>query len=206
MIQEMASEFEKLHHDFQKKKGMLESAQNNLKKEKTKQKELEQYQKTGEEALVILQTVAQETQKNLEYRMSNIVTTALSAVFPEPPEFLAKIIVKRKKTECKLLFKEFEEESNPIDSSGGGALDVASFALRVSYWSLKGGRPVFILDEPFRNVSYNLQSKVSQMVKELSGRLGIQFIIVSHQEDAITHADRVFNVKKKGQESTVYEI
>ena len=203
MIQTIVEDFEKLRYDFQKKKGMMEAAQTNLTKERDKQKSLKKEQKAGEEGLIILQTVALETQKKLEYRMSNLVTTALSSVFPNPPEFLTKIVIKRNKTECDLLFKELKEETKPLDSSGGGPLDVASFALRISYWNLKGGRPVFILDEPFRYVSHNLQAKVSQMVHELSERLGLQFIIISHQEDAVAYADRVFNVKKVGNESIV---
>ena len=166
---------------------------------------LEQTLSDAEKAREVIQIVAQKTLQNLEYHISNLVTVALSAVFPDPPEFVAKISIRRNQTEVDLLFKEYDQEQKPLDSAGYGAVDVASYALRISFWSLKKTRPVMILDEPFKFVSPDLQSKVSEMVRMISDKLGIQHIMVSHQEDININANKTFLIEKVGKKSTVKE-
>jgi DNA repair ATPase RecN len=157
-------------------------------------------------ARVIIQRVAQETQKNLEFHLSHLVTTALAAVFPEEIEFVARIEVRRGQTECDLFFKEYGQEYDPLEGSGFGPVDVASFALRITFWSLNKNRPTFILDEPFRNVSPDLQHKVSDMLKMVSEKLGVQIIMVSHQEDINIAADKTFLAKKEGKITILEEL
>ena len=150
-------------------------------------------------ARIVVQKVALKTQKNLEFHLSQLVTSALAAVFPEEINFVARIEVRRGKTECDLLFEEFEQEYNPLEGSGFGPVDVASFALRVTFWSLKKNRPTFLLDEPFRNVSPDLQHKISDMLKMISKKLGLQIVMVSHQEDVNVAADKTFLATKRGK-------
>lgn len=157
----------------------------------------------AEHALAIIQEVAQKTQQELEFHISSLVTTAIKSVNPEWPEFVVKIAIRRNRTECDLLFREHGVDQRPEDSAGGGVKDVASFALRIAYWSLKKNRSTFILDEPFRNVDPTHHDKTSEMVKMLSDRLGVQIIMVSHQEDINVAADKTFYNSKKGKISSV---
>jgi ABC-type lipoprotein export system ATPase subunit len=57
-------------------------------------------------------------------------------------------------------------------------------------------RRIIILDEPFRHLSADLQPKASEMMKMLSDKLGIQFIMVSHEEGIIDCADNIITIKK----------
>lgn len=196
-------EFREIKNDFQQKKGRRDLLGENLEKTKQKITRLKNRLEDATKARVIIQKVAQETQQNLEYHIGQLVTTALASVFPEPPEFVTKIAVRRNKTECDLFFKEFDVLEKPVDSSGGGPLDVASNALRYTYWSLNPNRPTFILDEPFKFVSPDLQHKVSDMLKMLSKELGIQIIMVSHAEEINYSADKTFLVEKIGKISKV---
>jgi len=161
--------------------------------------------KSSEKALIIVQEVAKETQKALEYRISNLVTTALSAVLPEPPEFVVRFEIRRNQTECDLLIKEGDFEQRPADGSSGGSIDIASFALRIARWSLNKNRPVFLLDEPFRNVSPDLQHKVSDMLKMISEKLGIQILMVSHAQNINVSANKTFLTHKSGEKSIIEE-
>ena len=170
----------------------------------TLDKEKQRYE-NALKAREIIQIVAQNTQEKLQFHISSLVTTALQSVSKEWPEFAAKIVVRRNQTECDLVFIEDGVECNPIDSSGGGPLDVASFALRIAYWSLNKNRPTFWLDEPFKFVSPNLQPKVSQMLKMLCDELKIQIIMISHADEINYRADRTFNVDKVGMISHVSE-
>ncbi len=152
----------------------------------------------AQKARAIIQTVAEQTQKQIEYHISNLVSLALASVFPDPYEFKIQFVQRRNRTEADLIFIKDGNEGTPIDVSGGGPLDVASFALRASIWSIKPTRNVLILDEPFGFVSRDLQYKCSEMVKMISEKLNVQIIMVSHIPELIAKADKVVGVTNKG--------
>ena len=147
------------------------------------------------EVRALFQKAAQDTQQKLEFHISNLVSTALAAVFDDPYTFQLEFVQKRNKTEAELWFVRNGEKMKPIDASGGGAVDVASFALRIAFWSLtKKTRPLIILDEPFKHLSADLQNRASDMLKMLSENLGLQIILVSHIDQLISNADKEFKV------------
>lgn len=193
--------------EIQRKYHELKTAQESIRQQydslQVKKEQTERKIEDGNRALAIIQEVAKQTQERLEFHISSLVTTAIEAVDPDWPEFVVKITIRRNRTECDLLFREEGVDQRPKDSSGGGVKDIASFALRIAYWSLKKNRPTFILDEPFRNVSPDRQDKVSEMLKMVCDRLGLQIIMVSHAEDINIAANRTFHNSKKGKKSEV---
>jgi chromosome segregation ATPase len=148
----------------------------------------------------ILQVVARQTQEEFRFYVSEIVSLALHAT-DFGYEFDIEFVLRRNKTEADIRFISHHTGSAtfPIDSSGGGAIDVASFALRLALWSLAPNRtrPVIVLDEPFRFLDRERQGRAAEMLKELSNKLGIQIIMVSHSERFIDSADRAFKITKK---------
>ncbi len=147
-------------------------------------------------ARIIVQKVAEDTQKQLEYHISNLVTMALASVFPDPYEFKLRFIQKRNKTEAELIFIKKDNEVNDIlENGGGGVADVASLALRIALWSIKKTRPTIILDEPTKFLHNPLfQRKVSELLKDISSKLGIQIIMVSDQQALLKAADKVIEI------------
>lgn len=156
----------------------------------------EQAYRDALKAREVINIVAKETEQQLEMRITNIVTMALAAVFPDPYEFKLVFNERRNQTEADLLLVRDGEELSPVEGAGGGVLDVVSFALRIAVLLMSGYRRVIILDEPFRHLSADLQSKASEMMKMLSDKLGIQFIMVSHEEGIIDCADNIITIKK----------
>lgn len=161
-----------------------------------------------EQAHIIIRTVGLETQQQLQFHISDITSLALEAVFPDPYELKVEFVERRNKTECDLRFVRDGEELNPMTSSGVGAVDVASFALRIASWSMERPRTrnVIILDEPFKFLSENYQDQASSMLKELSSRLGLQFIIVTHEPILASYADRTFEVRVRKGKSKVKQL
>jgi DNA repair exonuclease SbcCD ATPase subunit len=152
----------------------------------------------------IVQVVANSTQEKFEYQISNLVSAALASVFPEPYKFQLKFVQRRNKTEVDFLFsKNGNVTDDLINTSGGGVVDVASFALRVALWSIKRTRPVMLIDEAFRFLSLDLQEKASEMIKEVAERLGIQVIMVSHLPGMIKASDKVIEIEYTDGESHV---
>ena len=156
-----------------------------------------------EKCQLIIQAVAELTQNDFKDRICVVATSALKAVFGDSAySFEMEFISKRGKTEVVFFFVTPDGlRVDPISASGGGAVDVASFALRVAIWNLlrisgRENSDVVVLDEPFRFLSLDLQQNASDMVKMLSEKFGLQFIVITHNDTLTGNADKVFKVKK----------
>ena len=191
------NELDQLHNDLQRKAGRRDQLQSEVTTTAGKLTALSQEQEDISRALEIIQVTARLTQSQLEIHISELVSLALEAVFPNPYKMVLKFETRRNRSEADLLLQD--ENGNllsPMDSVGGGVVDVASFALRIALFSLKRPKPrtVMIMDEPLRFLSSDLQDRASRMIKEVSDKLGIQFLIVSHDEKLIESADKVIRV------------
>ena len=150
-----------------------------------------------EKTQIIFQKVAEMTQQQLEYFISELVTLGLSAVFSNPYKLKLNFVVKRGKTEAELKFERDGHLFDPMDSSGGGALDIASLALRLSMWSLTNPKPraSIWLDEPFKHLSIDLQGRAIQVLNEMSSKLGIQIVLISHTDSIADEVNKVIQVQ-----------
>jgi len=199
----------------------MRTYRNRVEQEKGKKQALEEYSQEQaadlqrrkkrlrnlKDALLVVQHVSQKTQEELKYQITELVTLALKAVFEDPYEFDIDFVHKRGKTEAEVSFIRDGEKIDPMTASGGGAVDIASFALRITLWNLHRPRTAntIILDEPARFVSDDLQPKFGEMLKMISDKLNIQFIIVTHKKALMESADKVFHVIMKNKNSEVKE-
>ena len=187
-----------LRSELDQRRGEQRQVEQNLKNSKQRLSEHKQALKKHEEAREIIREVGIKTQQALAFHVSDITSLALQSVFEDPYELVVDFVQRRNKTECDLYFARDGDRMNPMDASGGGAIDVASFALRVASWSMQRprSRPVIVLDEPMRFLSTDLQPKASEMIQQLSKKLGLQFIIVTHEEELTEQADKIFKVRQ----------
>ena len=186
--------------NLERKKAVKNDIELKLEKQKTILNKQERFLKKSEKALWHIQEVAFKTQSELEYKISEIATLALEAVFPNPYKVRLQYDIKRNKTEARLLFERGTYLVNPMDDAGGGAVDVASFALRLALWSLAAKRTdnLIILDEPFKNLNdetRKLHKKAGLMLKEISSKLELQIIMISLIPEVTDIADRTFKIK-----------
>lgn len=164
-----------------------------------KEKQLNHDLKLLEDAQVFLQKIAQETQEHLRFQIEDIVNLALETCFPGEYIFQIKFEISRGKTEAELVFldQKTKRQIDPMNASGGGVVDLTTFALRIACYALERGTDnVIILDEPFRFLSRDLQQRAGEILKTLSERMNLQIIMVSHIGEIIDVADKVFEVKK----------
>lgn len=193
-LQEIRSKLDQL-------KGQHSQIKKDLKQNKVILKKANKNLRKHEKAKEIIRIVGIKTQEQLQFHIADITSLALEAVFPDPYKLEIEFVQRRNKTECDIFFVRDGERIDPKTASGGGTVDVAAFALRIAAWSLKRPHSIntIILDEPLRFVSEDLMDKASQMLKEVSKKLGIQFIIITHNPILSNYADKVFEVKlKKG--------
>ena len=177
------------------KKKSLEQRINRLAQEKI----------DSEEARVFLQVVSEETLKNMEFHLSALPTFALFAIDPTFPKEIAEVTTRKDGIGCTFYFEEDGNKDKPLDSSGGGALGIGGLGNRIMLWSLDQNRPSFVLDEPLKDLSPDRHRNASELLKRLTDDLKIQIIMVSHQEEVHSKADKVFRVVRKGRVSIVEE-
>lgn len=197
---------QQLRQELERRKGQRDRIQQDLERTEEVVRKLILQARYCEEAQTIIQNVAQLTQAELEYHVSELVTLAMAAVFEDPYSLEVEFVQRRGRTETDLWFVRNDSKIDPLSASGGGAVDVASFALRVALWSLAPVRTrnVLILDEPLHFLKGEvLPEKGSTMIKEISEKIGLQIIMVSHIPDQIEGADRVFNVSMSSGVSKV---
>ena len=165
---------------------------------------LKTYLDNLQKARAIIAETGKYTQNYLKGYIENMVTMALQAVFEEDYQFVIDFNIKRNAPECTFYLKINNIEIDPKNAVGGGVLDVASFALRVVLWSIESPRSTntMILDEPFRFLhSQHLIENAVKMLKDLSNKMNLQFIIVSQIEEISENADKCFIVKHNGNHS-----
>lgn len=191
---------ENLIRRFSQLEGKRDSLLHGMEQTKRELNENEARILSQERALSLIQDVAMQTQEQLNYRISEVATEAFAAILPDPYELHVNMEVRYGRTEAHLVFRrDGEERGNPMRESGGGAVDIAAFSLRVSLLMLNGSaRKLLVLDEPFRNLSREYQEVAGALIRNLSCRLGIQFIIVTHDPAIADSASNVIEIGSKG--------
>lgn len=190
---------ERIKEIFSTCKGIDFQLNKDIEKYTKKDSDLNNELKSLEDAQIFLQKIAQETQEHLRFQIEDIVNLALETCFPGEYTFQILFNISRGKTEAELVFldQKTQRQIDPMNASGGGVVDLTTFALRIACYTLERGVDnVIILDEPFRFLSRDLQQRAGEILKTLSERMNLQIIMVSHIGEIIDVADKVFEVKK----------
>jgi len=198
---------------LEQKKGQKTEIESNIKQSKLLIREKQRDLRRHEQAREIIREVGLKTQQQLEFHISEITSLAMEAVFDNPYKLIVEFVQRRNKTECDLFFERFGNQIDPISSSGGGAVDVAAFALRIASWSMQSpkSRNTIVLDEPFKHLRGKSENeRVLQMIKEISLKLGIQIIMIGDEkvskDTILSIADKVFETEIKQGKTLIKEI
>ena len=196
MNQNWISEVVELRQKINEDKAALKYHTQRLADTKQKIKLEERHELVLKRCRMILHASALKIQKEVKDYLDNLVSMALKTVLEDPYQFEAIFETKHNETECRLIFKRDGEERDPLDSTGGGAVDVAAFALRVAVQRMIYNRPTLLLDEPFRNVSEDRHPFVTDLLETINKKLGLQLIIITHRNRLTDRADKVITIRK----------
>jgi len=174
-MRDYCREILKKNEEYKLAKEMLRKEESNVVKKE------EEYKATIE-ALQILQNIAKTLQQNAHTRIADLVSHCLRAVFGGEYGFKIEFEKKRNKTEAKLLFTKNELEVDPLTESGGGVVDVASFALRFATLLLTKPKKskLLVLDEPFKHLSAEYTNRVRLLLEKLAEEKDVQIVAVTH--------------------------
>lgn len=194
-----------LRSKIERKKGRKEQIEKDIAYQQGRIAGLEAESLAAEQARTILQFIAQQTQQQIQVKFGHLVDLAQSMVFPRPYKLQFDFVPRRGRTEADLYLVRDERQTLPGFESGGGAVDIAGFALQAAslmiYRKRKnpGTRPVLLLDEPFKHLKgEEANCRAIEMVKLIAEHTGLQIIMVSDERaarsDIVAGADKVFNV------------
>ena len=192
-------EVEKIKQMFLQCQGISIQTKKYIEEYTEKKHQLEERQKLIEQSQAFLQRVAQQTQEHLKFQVEDIVNLALETCFPGEYTFQIMFNISRGKTDAELVFLDQKtgRQVDPMNASGGGVVDLTCFALRIACYALERGIDnVIVLDEPFRFLSRDLQERAGEILRNMSKKMNLQIILVSHIGEIINVADKVFEVKK----------
>ena len=157
-----------------------------------------------EQAKWVLNEVVKQTQLNFKEQVEALVTMAIGSVFDRPFEFKLEFNEKPSKMEIQPLIVEGENEYIPKLEMGGGIIELVSVAFRIVLWSLSDPQPrnTIILDEPVRMLG-SLAERFAEFLTQISGELGLQVILITHEEELMYIGNKSWNVSHDGTKSKV---
>lgn len=148
------------------------------------------------------------TQEEIKEFIEDVVTLALHTVYGDQYEFHLECSIKRNKAEMAPVLVKNGKEYDLKDSIGVGPVDLMAFAMRLARWAMSSNRtsPVFVIDEPFTAVDRSRTDGIVAFLNKMVDMLGVQLIIVTHDQWLVNAADRVFEVRYERGKSLVETV
>lgn len=155
-----------------------------------------------EAATAIVAAVGETLQQRISIRLSSVASRALQSVFPDPYRVVVEFAPTARGTiEAQIQFERNEQRFRPVLPSGqllagGGPVEMAAWGLRVALWGQlrPRPRPIMLMDEPFRFLQEDLQPVAAEVLKEISEKAGVQFIMVTHSAGLAEGANCIIDV------------
>jgi DNA repair exonuclease SbcCD ATPase subunit len=201
------TELEKIKKEIDSRKGKLDFINKELSIIGINLIGLKENKNISQQALGVLQAVAKQTQQKIEYKISNLVTSCINNL-GKNYKFICEFVIRRDKTEADLyLTNKSGEKLDPYAEVGGSIVQIIEFALKCTIWSLQKRRVnnFMLLDEPFGAIRKNLQDKLKYILKEVSKKLNLQLIIITHDDELSKLGDKLFYLEKENGEIIVNE-
>jgi DNA repair exonuclease SbcCD ATPase subunit len=146
-------------------------------------------------ARVLLEQYSEIEQEQLKSKVEALVTRGLQTIFGEDYHFSITMRVLRKQAAMEFTILRELVERDPMDSHGGGLVNVIALVLRLTIVALTPGLSrTVVLDEPFAQLSQGYIEGMSAFIRELVDATDIQLIIVSHESEIAEVADQAYRL------------
>lgn len=166
-----------------------------LEKQEAQIAEIHQKKEMNVKALAVLDKAVQIVSANGIGAIETTVSDGLKLVFDKDIKF----VIERKEgvrgESYQLLVQEGEVSGPPMDTKGGGVVNVISFLLRIIMIQRFGLAPVVVLDESFNNVSQHYLGRVSNMLHTLCQNYGYTVLAITQAPKLAESADVVYTVE-----------
>ena len=150
-----------------------------------------------------LMTVSANYRDQLCNLFTSLVTEALTSIFEKDIKFNIKLYSYRYEPAIDVSVIENDLEVDPQKSCGGGLNDIISFVVKIIFIYLKKSSKIIILDEPLKFLSRDYIEQSSNFIHEISKRMDIQIILVSHKTDLEISCDKLITIEKNENRSII---
>jgi len=159
----------------------------------------------------VLKVIAEKREAKVRERLEALVTQSLRLVFDDDSySFFIEQDVKRDQAVARLMLEKADEDGNLFKTPlrgfhGGGIVDIVAFALNaiVLTFVRPQRRQTMWMDEPFSQVSKSYRPRIADMMRWLHEETGLQFVIVTHEEEYLSVADTVTKITQNNGKTMV---
>lgn len=159
----------------------------------------------------VLKVIAEKREAKVRERLEALVTQSLRLVFDDDSYSLfIEQDVKRDQAVARLMLEKADEDGNLFKTPlrgfhGGGIVDIVAFVLNaiVLTFVRPQRRQTMWMDEPFSQVSKSYRPRIADMMRWLHKETGLQFIIVTHEEEYLSVADTVTKITQNNGKTRV---
>ena len=189
MVQELQSRLDRIDGFYR----ALKTQESSLQQQVTSLKEeVDILTKTG----LVLKQLLDTLVKDEINKMSGLVTYGLKTIFDDQNLSFHPVISKKNDK----VNIELKTANNGVEgeygSFGGSVAVIESFLLRLICMLKLNLARFILLDETFASVGATYIPNTSKLISELSKKLGLDVLLVTHQPEFQYYANRVYKVKE----------
>ena len=178
---------------IEKNKILREEYIRNIEREEKKKNQLTEDNKILGELKDFLFQVSANYREEICNLFTSLVTEALCSIFEKDIKFEIKLYSYRNEPAIDVTVTEGELEVDPQKSCGGGVNDIISLVLKI----------ILILDESLKFLSRNYLEQASSFISDISKRMNLQVILVSHKPELEVNCDNIILIEKENDRSII---
>lgn len=146
-------------------------------------------------ARVLLEQYSELEQEVLKRKVEGLVSRGLQTIFGSSYSFKIAMRMLRNQAAMDFTIVSGDTERDPMESHGGGLVNVIAMVLRLTIVALTPGLSrTVVLDEPFAQLSAGYLDGMGRFIRELVDATDIQLIIVSHEAEIAEVADQAYRL------------
>lgn len=161
---------------------------------------------TVSQVQAMLQDTINEIQNTLKIFIDDINQQALDIVFPGYT-FTMEFSTKNNVSHAGIYVENNGRKQKPMDSNGGGLGNVIALCSQMAAKKMSFTRNVIFADQPMKDLSKGSKEELAmEMLKIITKDMGIQYIMISHEDAQINAADKTIEVKISHNEELGYPV
>jgi hypothetical protein len=136
---------------------------------------------------LLLTNLGEQAQQQAQQKLEEMVTRGLQVIFGTELSFHVIQSVKANQSVTEFVIRsEYEGktvDTSVMDARGGGMAAVTGYMIRLVVLLLTPkARRILFLDETFRFVSKEFESRLADFLAEVAERAGVQHVLVTHSD------------------------
>lgn len=208
-LNQIKNEYNILKEKYISEKTILDRINKEIKNAQIKIEEKNKDEELLSKVDILFRETSNYAREQIKINIEDTVTAFLNTIFDEVISFEIELITDQASPAANFYVKtELDDriiKVNPVDSRGGGIVDIVSLALRFSILDIykNGLKGPIILDEPAKHVSYQYIDNVGKLINQVALIKDRQIIIITHNNYLAESGDLVYEITQYDGESIV---